>query len=125
DQSCPPRREAVPHRGTALLRRPVRGGDGPGSWYFRAHRKTRMGARQGLALPRAYTGVASMTAEEWVRLKAVFDECLDLDADQRRRHLDAHCPEPEIRREVEPLLESYEHTETFIERPALEEPAAM
>lgn len=65
-----------------------------------------------------------MTPKEWIRIKAIFDECLDLEPEERRRYLDTHCGEAETRREVESLLESYDQAGTFIERPVLEEPVA-
>jgi serine/threonine protein kinase/tetratricopeptide (TPR) repeat protein len=46
-----------------------------------------------------------MTTERIQRLKELFDECVDLDAEARQAFLDAHCPDdPELRDYVERLL---------------------
>lgn len=65
-----------------------------------------------------------MTQQEWGRIKTIFDACLDLDPEERRKYLDNSCQDSETRAEVESLLASYEQAGDFIERAALDESLA-
>ncbi len=44
-------------------------------------------------------------ADAWRRAKAILAEVLELPVTERSAYLDAHCPDPELRREVDALLQ--------------------
>ena len=44
-------------------------------------------------------------ADAWRRAKAILAEVLELPVEERAAYLDKHCPDPELRREVDALLE--------------------
>ncbi|MEZ4417095.1 MAG: serine/threonine-protein kinase [Gemmatimonadota bacterium] len=47
-----------------------------------------------------------MRPERWAQVEALFQEAADLPADQRASFLQERCPDPELRREVESLLQA-------------------
>jgi hypothetical protein len=63
-------------------------------------------------------------------LERIFHEIADLDPEERRRWLDEHCPDPELRAEAERLVEFDQGSEEFLLRPVrnlaaqIEPPAA-
>jgi non-specific serine/threonine protein kinase/serine/threonine-protein kinase len=60
-----------------------------------------------------------ISPERWLRIKQLFDECLDLTPEERQAYLAATCPDdPALRHEVESLLDSYLRSGTFLEDPA-------
>ena len=60
-----------------------------------------------------------MTPERWQRLAELFESALQLDAGQHAAFLAEGCPDdPELRRDVERLLESHEHAGSFGDAPA-------
>src|SRR5579872_1542845 len=63
-----------------------------------------------------------MNPETWSRVKEVVDVCLDLEPPQRADYLERVCAgAPEVRAEVESLLESHEQLGDFIAEPLLRE----
>jgi serine/threonine protein kinase/TolB-like protein len=59
--------------------------------------------------------------ERWQRLEALFHEALELKPTARSAFLDQHCGEdPELRKEVESLLDSAEKPMDFLQQPVLE-----
>jgi serine/threonine protein kinase len=66
-----------------------------------------------------------LTAERWQRIKGVFQIAAALEPSQRAAYLDQACEgEPELRFEVESLLNASGQAEDFIEKPALH-PSAL
>ena len=45
-----------------------------------------------------------MTGPEWNQVEDLFEACSELPPEERARYLGAHCPDPEVRAEVESLL---------------------
>lgn len=62
-----------------------------------------------------------MNPERWQRIKEVFVAALDLDPPGRAAFLDEACrDDPDLRHEVQILLDSHEEAGSFMESPALE-----
>jgi len=62
-----------------------------------------------------------MTAPaHWRRISDLFHAAVERDAPARAAFLDAECPDPALRREVESLLTNHDAAADFLERPALE-----
>ncbi|HEX8566886.1 MAG TPA: serine/threonine-protein kinase [Pyrinomonadaceae bacterium] len=67
-----------------------------------------------------------MNAERWQKIKGLFDAAQELEPKKRARFLDSACgDDPELRGEVEKLLESFDDAESFMESPAAAEVASM
>ena len=67
-----------------------------------------------------------LSAARWHQIEALFDEALDLDAAARRALLDRTCADdPDLRHEVERLLQAEADTPTFLEVPAADYAAPM
>src|SRR4051794_18632901 len=63
-----------------------------------------------------------MTPDTWNRVKAVMENCLDLEPGERSRYLDEACADAaDVRAEVESLLASDEQAGDFIAHPVLRE----
>src|SRR5262245_61577117 len=61
-----------------------------------------------------------MTPEQWQRISAIFQSALAQPAACRSSYLDQACGDNEdLRHEVEALLDSNQHPQGFIDRPAL------
>ena len=59
-----------------------------------------------------------MKAERWARIEELFVAASDRDTAERPAFLDAECgTDPELRREVESLLETAELDAAFLDRP--------
>src|ERR1700674_2469739 len=65
-----------------------------------------------------------MNPDEWNKVKAILADCLELEPDQRNAHLDQSCSgNPDLRLEVETLLESYSKAgDEFLENSIQEKP---
>ena len=62
--------------------------------------------------------MSTSSADDWQRLKHVFETAYALQAESRAAYLAATCHDnPPLRLEVERLLASHEHASTFLERP--------
>src|ERR1017187_9556378 len=93
------------HRGVALFRRPLGGGDRRGSGDLAAHREARLGDGQGVAARRTGRPEIAMTPERWARIKEIFTEASERQAAERSAFLDSACGGDErLRAEVERLL---------------------
>jgi hypothetical protein len=65
-----------------------------------------------------------LPAEQWPRVKQLFDAAVELDADQRQELIDRECAgDGDLRREVESLLAADDGADDFIETPAAASPA--
>src|SRR5579864_4115559 len=62
----------------------------------------------------------SSGSERWRRLEGLFYQALELQPEARAEFLDQNCGDPELRKEVEGLLESAEKTTDFLEKPVLD-----
>jgi serine/threonine protein kinase len=61
-----------------------------------------------------------MTQERWKQIEMVFEQALELPADQRPAFLQNSCDgDEELRREVQSLLDSHSRAGSFIDRPSL------
>ncbi len=60
-----------------------------------------------------------MVEAPWVKVRDLLDSSLELPQQQRAKYLDEHCPDPQVRRSVEALIDSYEECATFLEKPAI------
>ncbi len=61
-----------------------------------------------------------MTPEKWIDVKEIFNEAVELSAEERKQFLDGKLNgDAELRREVEKLLASDEHAETLFDGKAL------
>jgi eukaryotic-like serine/threonine-protein kinase len=49
-----------------------------------------------------------MSPEDWMRVRSILEPALELDASSRPRFLDEACTDPELRRDVESLIELHE-----------------
>lgn len=58
-----------------------------------------------------------MTPERWSEVGRLFDAAHDLAPDRRAAFLEVSCGDPEMRSEVESLLASMDHADSFLERP--------
>jgi serine/threonine-protein kinase len=68
----------------------------------------------------------SPNAEQWRKVKGLFDVASELEPKKRARFLDKACADDaELRREVEKLLASFDDAESFMEQPAAAEVASM
>ena len=57
-----------------------------------------------------------MTREDWQRIKEVLAEALERQPPERPAYLDQNCPDPSIRKEVESLISTAEHSDSrFLE----------
>ena len=66
-----------------------------------------------------------MSREDWLRVKEVVAECLDVEAGEREKHLERACGgDEELRREAASILASHEEAGEFLERPAIGAPGA-
>ena len=62
----------------------------------------------------------TLGAEDWLRLKEVFEGARALPTESRPAYLAAACHDnPALRLEVEQLLASHERATTFLERPVV------
>ena len=66
-----------------------------------------------------------MTSEHWQQINALLDAVLDLPPGEQQAYLDAHCPDPALRREVGSLLEAHDEAQEFLEEPAKEFAASL
>ena len=57
-------------------------------------------------------------AERWSRIEQLFDDAIDLDAEERGAFLDRACTDPALRAEVEKLLQAAQASSDFLESPA-------
>jgi len=61
----------------------------------------------------------AMSLEQWAQLKEMFRIAIEQEPQQRAAYLDQACADDsELREEIESLLASHDHAETFIETPA-------
>src|SRR5579871_6685722 len=56
---------------------------------------------------------------DWTRIKALFDELLELKSEERAEFLLKNCSDPEVRAEVERLLVELDDAGAFLSTPAL------
>ena len=56
----------------------------------------------------------------WSQVLEVLEAVLELPAEERERYLDTACPEPQIRRYVESLIESFQNASGDLDEPAAE-----
>ena len=66
-----------------------------------------------------------MTPERWQQINALLDAVLDLPPGEQQAYLDVHCPDPELRREVQSLLQAHDEAQSFLEEPAKEYAAPL
>ena len=65
-------------------------------------------------------------ADEWQKVKSLFDAAQKLERAERGKFLEKVCRgKPELRLQIEKLLESFESAESFMEKPAAAEVASM
>jgi non-specific serine/threonine protein kinase/serine/threonine-protein kinase len=55
----------------------------------------------------------------WDNIKDLVDSVLELPPQQRPSYLDQHCSDPQVRRSVDALIQSYEESATFFREPAI------
>ena len=60
-----------------------------------------------------------MIEAPWDKIKDILDAVLELPPTERPKYLDENCHDSQIRRSVEALIESYEESSTFLQRPAI------
>ncbi len=60
-----------------------------------------------------------MIEAPWDKVRDLLDSALELPREERSKYLDEHCSDPEVRRSVEALIESYEESATFLDKPAI------
>ena len=63
---------------------------------------------------------SSPSSERWRRLEGLFYQALELQPEARAHFLDQNCGDPELRKEVEALLQSADKTTDFLAQPVLE-----
>jgi hypothetical protein len=56
----------------------------------------------------------------WEKVKDLLDDAIELPPEERSKYLDENCPDAEVRRSVETLIESYEESANFLEKPAVQ-----
>lgn len=56
----------------------------------------------------------------WAKVKDLLDSAIELPQEERSKYLDANCPDALVRRSVETLIESYEESANFLEKPAVQ-----
>ena len=67
-----------------------------------------------------------MNAEKWAKVKALFDEVVELEPNDRNEFLDRSCgSDREMRRDVEKLLASTDNSGSFLEQPAANQVASV
>ena len=67
-----------------------------------------------------------MDPERWQKIKSVFDAVVEMEPAKRERFLDNSCAsDPDLRKDVQKLLDSFENAESFIEQPAAGEVASL
>lgn len=67
-----------------------------------------------------------MNAEQWQKIKNLFDAALEIAPDRREKFLDNVCgADAELRDEIEKLLRSSSDAESFMEKPAVGEVASL
>jgi eukaryotic-like serine/threonine-protein kinase len=54
----------------------------------------------------------------WEKVRDLLDSALELPPEARSKYLDENCTDPQVRRSIESLIESYEESATFLEKPA-------
>ena len=60
-----------------------------------------------------------MNPERWKQVRDIFDEIVEMTPDDRNRYLLVSTDgDPDLRREVEELLHSYDDSDDIMERPA-------
>ncbi len=68
----------------------------------------------------------SPNAEQWRKVKSLFDAASELEPSERKEFLEKVCKQDnDLRREVEKLLASFDNAESFMEKPAAAEAASM
>src|SRR5207245_3654894 len=77
-------------------------------------------ARQrSLSAHRRHGTMTLQPAADWARVKAVFDEALTVNLDDRPAYVARACAaDVELRRQVEALLASHDQADSFLEMPA-------
>ena len=60
-----------------------------------------------------------MSNVSWDQIKDLVDSVLEMPSEQRPGYLDRNCPDPQVRRSIESLIESYEESSSFFEKPAI------
>src|SRR5262249_53878422 len=116
------RRAAEPHRGAALLRRPLNRGDCRGDAPLSRQHQARMADGARVALSRDERARRRMTHEPWQPGQERLHQALELPESARGPYLDSACP-AELRAEIDSLLDSHRDAGTFIE-PGPPAPAA-
>ncbi len=71
-----------------------------------------------MVVPRHEEGRGAVIEAPWDKVRDLLDSALELPAEARSNYLDEHCSDPNVRRSVEALIESYEESATFLEQPA-------
>ena len=67
-----------------------------------------------------------MNAEKWAKVKALFDEVVQLEPHERGQFLDRSCgSDSEMRRDIDNLLVSSENSDSFLEQPAANQVASL
>src|SRR5215469_1862602 len=85
-----------------------------------------MGAGASLAEARVGVGNSNVTTPNWEQVKSIFHVAVDLTAGDRSAYLQEACAgDLMLRREVESLLASHDHTEGFLESTAVAEAADL
>jgi serine/threonine protein kinase/TolB-like protein/Tfp pilus assembly protein PilF len=63
---------------------------------------------------------SSPSSERWRRLEGLFYQALELQPEARAHFLEQNCGDPELRKEVEALLQSADKTTDFLAKPVLD-----
>ena len=80
-----------------------------------------MGDGPGLAAPRIEEKRKNLTQEQWQELKKLLAAALEREPGERQAYLDQACAEPDLRREVESLIDAHEQAaSSFLAEPALQ-----
>ena len=66
-----------------------------------------------------------MTPESWKQVKALFETALDLSPNERADFLRQQCPDSDMRREVEKLLENHHAVGSFLSTPVMNPRVAL
>jgi tetratricopeptide (TPR) repeat protein len=78
-----------------------------------------MGGSQSLAIPRDEETRYTVIEAPWEKVRDLLDSALELPPAERSKYLDENCTDPQVRRSVEALIESYEQSAAFLEKPAI------
>jgi serine/threonine protein kinase len=78
-----------------------------------------MGGSQGLAIPRDEERRYAVIEAPWEKVRDLLDSAIELPQAERSKYLDEHCTDSQVRRSVDALIESYEESATFLEKPAI------